>query len=200
MGRLRTGAELYYNNYQNLSKEDIQYLKHQYYKLLSLDTGYLKFDDRKKIIGINNEMYRRTRDQKDHRVPEESLRENKDILENLLKANAEDTVLKLILSENYWSLSYFQLLIKKFDSAIAFAKRGLELNPKNDGINSNLALGYLLSRHFREANSIYNKYKGKSYSSRAHRPFNDAFLGDIKDLEEEGIISQSDTSAEQVAQ
>jgi hypothetical protein len=77
-------------------------------------------------------------------------------------------------------LPWYQLFNQDFNGVISSAKRGLELQPKLDGIHTNLALGYLYKEEFEEAEKIYNDYKNKVYND-SRRLFVDAFLKDFID-------------------
>lgn len=92
-----------------------------------------------------------------------------------------------LLSSDYWDLSWYCLFSKDYQTAITSASRGSELFQRNNGILTNLALGYLLSGDCENANSIYTKWKGQKYNSD-ERLFTNSFLGDLDDMEKKGLI------------
>ena len=92
------------------------------------------------------------------------------------------------MSSNYWNLSWCQVFINEYDSATYSAKRGYELDTVNNGIITNLALGYLLGGQCEKANSVYETYKDKTYLTSEKR-FTNAFLEDFSELEKAGIIT-----------
>ena len=93
-----------------------------------------------------------------------------------------------LLSDNYGNLAFYQLFTRNFKATIESAQAGLNAYPDNDWINTNLALGYLLSGEVGKAETIYRTYKDKIYKNKG-RKFKDGFLGDFKDLEEANIIT-----------
>ena len=94
------------------------------------------------------------------------------------------------LSDYYWPLSFYQLFINEYDSAIVSAKRGLELYPANNVINTNLALGYLLTGQFDKADSIYSRFENSIFYSRGQPyRFRIAFIEDFRKLQTAGVIS-----------
>lgn len=101
-----------------------------------------------------------------------------------------------LLSEAYGSLAFNLLFINDIAGAIASAKKGMELYPANDWINTNLALGYLLSGDYAAAEKIYTGYKYKIFADRS-RTFKDAFIEDIKALENAGVVDKSQRQVRQ---
>jgi energy-coupling factor transporter ATP-binding protein EcfA2 len=116
------------------------------------------------------------------------LRENLSLRDSL-KTSKLDTALNHSISDNYGSLSYWQLYEEDYIGAIQSAKTAMKLYPDNDWIYSNLALGYLLNKQFSEAEEIYSTYKGKlfNYSTTSCK---DVFLDDFTALEKAGVISK----------
>jgi WD40 repeat protein len=96
--------------------------------------------------------------------------------------------LKEQLATLYGNLAWFNLFLNNYKSSINAARHGLTYGKKYDWINTNLALGYLLSGNFIEARKIYKEFKGKNYTNGL-RSFNGSFLADFDDLERQGIIS-----------
>jgi hypothetical protein len=119
------------------------------------------------------------------------LRLNIAVRERLYKEKERDTLIAKELSGNYWNLSWYLLFVKDFDGAIAASGRGLDVWEKNNGMITNMALGYLLSGNFDEADKLYDQYKKESYKSDPDRKFRESFLQDLDDLQKAGIISTS---------
>ncbi|HMQ86859.1 MAG TPA: hypothetical protein PKB07_04715 [Flavilitoribacter sp.] len=87
----------------------------------------------------------------------------------------------------YWSnLSKYAWFTGETEMAVRAAQKSLELFPKNQQVETKLALSYLLNNQWEEAERIYLKWKGKSFSNRSE-PANNIFLKDIDDLEAAGI-------------
>jgi tetratricopeptide (TPR) repeat protein len=87
---------------------------------------------------------------------------------------------------NWFNSSFYALFVNKPEEAIASAQKTLELNPKALGVETNLALGYLMSDQFDKAEELYLKWKGKSFPNE-DRLCDDIFLEDITALEGYGI-------------
>lgn len=88
--------------------------------------------------------------------------------------------------KDWYNLSWYALFTDNPENAIKFALKTLELNPEAQRVETNLALGYLLSDQWPKANSIYLKWKGKRFHDQI-RLCDDIFLHDITDLEDAGI-------------
>ncbi|HKH63274.1 MAG TPA: hypothetical protein VKA49_20675, partial [Flavitalea sp.] len=146
------------------------------------------------IVVVNDGLreFERSKAKRDYRILIEFLLENISIQESQLKLQPQSKKLRKQLSDYYWPLSYYQLFIKDYnESAIVSATKGLELYPANDVINTNLALGYLLTGQFSKADSIYRRFKNSFfYSSGQPQSFRDAFIEDFKKLETAGVISK----------
>ena len=109
--------------------------------------------------------------------------------EEILQFTKDDSVgLRKDMSTTFGNLAWHQLLLKEFDHAIKSAQDGLTIFPGNDWIYTNLALGYLLTRKFDEAEKIYMTYKDAIYSD-GRKSFREGFLHDLEDMEADGIIS-----------
>ena len=91
-----------------------------------------------------------------------------------------------LLYQNHWSLSWYALFAGEYDTAILAAQRTLELAPEAQGVETNLALGYLLNDQWTEAEAIYQKWKGRSFLNDG-RLCDEIFLQDIVALEFAGI-------------
>jgi tetratricopeptide (TPR) repeat protein len=88
----------------------------------------------------------------------------------------------------WFKLSWDALLAGEYERAVTAAHKTLELNPAAVMVETNLALGYLLSNHWPEAENIYLKWKGKQFPDDVmHRLCDDLFLKDIDDLQKAGI-------------
>ncbi len=87
---------------------------------------------------------------------------------------------------NWYSLSWYALFVNKPQEAISAAQKILALDSTKVGVETNLALGYLLNNQYPEAEKIYLKWKGKSFPNNK-RLCNDIFLADIATLETAGI-------------
>lgn len=129
----------------------------------------------------------------DYSIIVERLKENVMILKGLLKQDPTDTTIKTKLSFTYWDLSWNQLFADDYMGAIHSATSGLELNDKNNGIITNMALGYLLNDQYTEAEALYRKYRNERYADKSGRIFKDVFLKDFQDLEAAGIITPDNT-------
>ena len=124
------------------------------------------------------------------------LKENISIKEN--RFARLDTFEIKELSNDYWNLSWYQLFEGDYEGTIKSVNRGMDLNDKNDGMMTNLALAYLLNNRFDEAEALYKKYKGKKYANQ-QRYFTTSFLQDLDDMILAGVIKPTDkTLNEQV--
>ena len=109
--------------------------------------------------------------------------------EELLQFTKDERAdLRKDMSTTFGNLAWHQLLIKEFDHAIESAQSGLKISPNNDWIYTNLALGYLLTGKFDEAEKIYMTYKDADYSD-GRKSFKEVFLQDFNVMEAEGIIN-----------
>lgn len=88
------------------------------------------------------------------------------------------------LSDYNGSLSWYALNIGENETAVSAAQKGLELNPSNTWINTNLALGLAQSGKLDEALVIYKKLMNEPYRNTTYK---DVFLKDIEDVEANGI-------------
>lgn len=93
------------------------------------------------------------------------------------------------LNYDYWySLSFFSLFVEEYATAIEAAEKTLKLNSGQTGVETNLALGYLLNDQWKEATTIYKKRRGQQFPGDPNnRSWNQVFLQDIADLEAAGI-------------
>jgi len=81
--------------------------------------------------------------------------------------------------------------VNKFDKALEYALKGLQLDSTNDYIYTNLALGYLFTNQFEKAEAIYQEFKDKARRDN-QVSFKDSFLKDFDDLDANGIINRGD--------
>lgn len=86
----------------------------------------------------------------------------------------------------WFDLSWYALLVNDPLEAIQAAQKTLEINPDAITVNTNLALGYLLSNQWNKAEEIYNTWKGKEYPGDIES-WDLVFLQDIEVLKESGI-------------
>lgn len=89
----------------------------------------------------------------------------------------------------YGNLSWYQLEARQFHSAIHSARKGIEMNPAKKWINTNLALGYVLTGQFSKARPIYMRLKDQIYDGEGNkeRTFRQVFLQHLDDLKSQGI-------------
>ena len=95
------------------------------------------------------------------------------------------------LSIDFGNLAFYSLFANKFDKALEYAIKGLELDSTNDYIYTNLALGYLFTNQFEKAEAIYQEFKDKARRDN-QVSFKDSFLKDFDDLDANGIINRGD--------
>jgi hypothetical protein len=95
------------------------------------------------------------------------------------------------LSSQYGSLAYYSFFKKEFTQALLYAKKSIELDSSNSFIYTNLALGYLFTNNFPEAEKVYAHLKDSTYRGSSTR-FVDSFEADFKELERYGIINEKD--------
>lgn len=88
------------------------------------------------------------------------------------------------LSNSYGNLSWFALNLGKNKEAVKAARKGLELNPSNVWINTNLALGLAQLGEIEEAKAIYTKFKDVIWRDETLKDF---YLIDIQEVEKNGI-------------
>jgi len=87
---------------------------------------------------------------------------------------------------HFFNLSYYSLFTNRPEKAITAAKRSLELEPKETGAYTNLALGYILNNEYRNAKVIYKVWKTK-YFYNVKPIGKEVFLSDIDQLEKMNI-------------
>jgi len=89
------------------------------------------------------------------------------------------------LSNAYGSLAWYQLFAKDFAAAEQAARKGLEVDPSQQWINTNLALSLLYQGKYEEAEAVYVRFKDQPFNDSMD--FKTAFLQDLADLEAIGI-------------
>lgn len=87
----------------------------------------------------------------------------------------------------WYSRSWHALFAKDYKEAIRSAKKTMELSNRHEGVNTNLALGYLFNGEWEKAELVYLEWKGIKFNNRPTRLANDIFLKDLRDLEAKGI-------------
>lgn len=87
----------------------------------------------------------------------------------------------------WYSRSWYALFANEYKEAIRSAKKTMELSGADEGVNTNLALGYLLDGQWKEAELIYLEWKNREFNNRPRRLANAIFLQDLRDLEAKGI-------------
>lgn len=115
--------------------------------------------------------------------------------ESQLITNPTDTSLKKALTDVYGSTAWYQILTHDYKGAVASVQRGIEIWPQKSWVNTNLALGYLLTNNWKEAKKIYVEWKDVSwrlsgasgFGPPKYETFKWAFLEDLDELEKYGI-------------
>ncbi len=108
-----------------------------------------------------------------------------DSLELIYQENPNNVIIISRLSNAYGSLAWFQLFNKQYARTEEAALQGLEIDPSQEWINTNLALGLLFQGKWEEAQNIYESFKGKMYDDQ--NTWNDIFLKDLEELKLAGI-------------
>ena len=106
------------------------------------------------------------------------------LLSEIEKAwSGNDRIINLIVSK-YGSLAWYQLFVRQFAEAEQSARAGLAKDPKEEWINTNLALALLYQGKWEAAKQIYENLKNKPYGDGTYKA---TFLEDLDALEKEGI-------------
>ena len=168
-----------------------------YLKLHNTDGGYLRQIDSVRLHTLENTSIEAV--QRQGFSPDETLDTANQIIrlqesvkdgEQLLALQGNDANFRDQLSTDYWNLSWYLLFSGQYDGAVKAARRSLDIFPQNDGVVTNLALGYLLKGDFPAAEAVYQKYKDRYYSSKGKNTFRTSFLQDFRDLEKAGVITK----------
>ncbi|MBN1757306.1 MAG: toll/interleukin-1 receptor domain-containing protein [Chitinispirillaceae bacterium] len=99
------------------------------------------------------------------------------------------------LAEKYGQRGFISLMCGRFEDAVRFSREGLDLDPTQVWIATNLAHGLLLSGRKVEADRIYTHYKD-TLVSNGKISFSNAVLNDFKLMRETGIDSPEFTRIE----
>ncbi len=89
------------------------------------------------------------------------------------------------LAGSYGSLAYTELFARHPQEAIAAAHRGLEVDPTQVWIRTNLAHGYLFDNQYAKALAIYTENQDVKLPDG--RTFAEAVLADFQELRAKGI-------------
>jgi Leucine-rich repeat (LRR) protein len=187
---------------KNLS--NLQYLLVDHNKLTALPESFCKFKDVKKFNFSANPLGKKP-DCLNNFVGETP----KEIEANVNPANAASQTARAFFDdENYkesykaallsteldttdfykfYNLSFYALFVGENQMAIEAAQKTLQLSPTAVDVETNLALGYLLSNQYDKAEAIYRKWKGKKFLDTDEDIADKAFIKDIEDLEAAGI-------------
>ncbi len=163
-----------------------------YKKLLSFTNGNKQLYYLDKLTALNRSFKNvRSKDTSEQMMMVKRINENIELLRNQNKNDPKNTALARRLSVSYNDLSFHLLFIKNYDKSIEACNEGLAADPTNVIIYTNLALAYLLSKNFAEAEKIYNGFKDKWIQSIA-LSFRDGFLQDFGDLKRAGVITDKE--------
>ncbi len=112
-------------------------------------------------------------------------------LQKNLAQNPSDSASILELARQYNSLAFNSIFIHQPAQAIDAELKAIQLNKKLTVSYTNLALGYLYQGNWPAAEKTYREWMNKSYAgsggSTRYKTFKEAFLGDLKELEDAGI-------------
>ena len=91
-------------------------------------------------------------------------------------------------SSNYNLVGWYGLRSGKNTEALGAIQRGIELDPSNGYLYSNLSLCYLFTGQYDKAKSVYLEFKNKPWTSdNSAKTFKEVFLSDITTLEKASI-------------
>ena len=107
-----------------------------------------------------------------------------------LKANPADTTFQMELANIYNSLAWSQLVTGQFAAAEASVTRGLQLNPTNSYLVTNLAPSLLLQGKTEVAMQVYEKWKDLPFGKTGLQLYRNVFLADFFEFEQVGIIPE----------
>ena len=106
------------------------------------------------------------------------------ILENIWQQYPKNAIIIPRLANAYGVLAWYQLFNRHFLEAEQAAYKGMDIDPSQEWINTNLALGLLFQGKYEEAKEIYLRLKNKPYGGATYLK---AFLDDLEALEKKGI-------------
>ncbi|HVF81197.1 MAG TPA: hypothetical protein VM884_04665, partial [Flavisolibacter sp.] len=191
-------AVVYYENKMyssdGMNKNNISVIlgniKMIYKKLIDKTDGAKRLYYIDKLTTLNRDVTNlKSPDSTDQKKMAGQYNENVQLLENQKKNYPTNLELLRQLSRDYNELAYHRIFLKQYAGAIDACKRGLVANPDNKILYTNLALSYLLSKDFTEANKYYHLYKDSSYSGNS---FRNGFLQDFDDFEQAGVINKNE--------
>ncbi len=94
-----------------------------------------------------------------------------------------------ILASEISNMSWELLELKSFKTALDAALVSLKADKSNPYVITNLAPAYIFNNQYSEAEKAYNEWKNKPWTASAEfTVYRDAFLDDLRTLEEKGII------------
>ena len=101
------------------------------------------------------------------------------------KNNSEQQAIINIIAQYWGNLSWYYLLSEEFELAIESALKGLNMDPSQIWIKTNLAHGYLLNDKYEKA---YNIYKfNMNIKVDENKKFIDAVMSDFREFRNHGI-------------
>lgn len=106
-------------------------------------------------------------------------------LENIWRQYPENTIIIPRLANAYGALAWYQLFNRHFLEVEQAARKGMDIDPSQEWINTNLALGLLFQGKYEEAEDVYVSFKERAFNDAM--TFKTAFLQDLADLEAAGI-------------
>jgi WD40 repeat protein len=93
-------------------------------------------------------------------------------------------------ASNYNDVGWNGLLSGKYNEALSAILRGIELDPSDEYLYTNLPLCYLFTGQYDKAESIYLEFKNKPWTATSEsKTYGQVFLGDITNLEKMGITN-----------
>lgn len=114
----------------------------------------------------------------------EAVRFEESLVDLLPKLNVQ----KSVLANEYGKLAWYQLFNQQPKNALYSAQYALNIDDSQKWIYKNMALAYLFSNEYTEALELYQKWKNIPYRKKSKfRTYRDAFLYDIRELENAGI-------------
>jgi tetratricopeptide (TPR) repeat protein len=138
--------------------EDLYLLSGMYEGLNNIEEdNKKKIENQKKILALREEIYQAVQSQE----------------------------IKQSLASAHGVMAWYLLFDRAFKEAGEHAQKGLDLDPSQEWINTNLALAYLFTGQYEKAEAIYRKFKDKPLNENTS--FRETFLKDFKELEEAGI-------------
>ena len=103
--------------------------------------------------------------------------------------NNKDIESQNSLSIDYGNLAFYSFFLRDFEDGLMYALKGYELDTVNNFIITNIALGYLFTNQFENAEKYYTQYKNERINNDG-RTFKVGFKQDLEDLEAYGIVSK----------